>query len=65
MSSLLAYLTTNEVISHEQAKKGFDRLHEVRDLMLCVRAWYSFVERELYDYGHKQITELCRCDRRA
>ncbi|CAM9204107.1 unnamed protein product, partial [Sphacelaria rigidula] len=29
MSSLLAYLTTNEIISHEQAKKGFDRLHEV------------------------------------
>lgn len=29
MSSLLAYLTTNEVISHEQAKKGFDRLYEV------------------------------------
>lgn len=36
MSSLLAYLTTNEVISHEQAKKGFDRLYEV-----CLRACCS------------------------
>ncbi|CAM9421474.1 unnamed protein product [Ectocarpus sp. 6 AP-2014] len=28
MSSLLAYLNKNEVISDEQSKKGFDRLHE-------------------------------------
>lgn len=29
MSSLLAYLNANEVISDGQSKKGFDRLHEV------------------------------------
>lgn len=29
MSSLLAYLNANEVVSDGQSKKGFDRLHEV------------------------------------
>lgn len=30
MSSLLAYLNANEVISGAQTKKGFDRLYEVK-----------------------------------
>lgn len=29
MSALLAYLNSNEVVSDEQTKKGFDRLYEV------------------------------------
>lgn len=40
MSSLLAYLKVNEVISDGQIRKGFDRLHEVREIDehdLCLR----------------------------
>lgn len=34
MSSLLAYLNANEVVSAAQTKKGFDRLYEVRHEVL-------------------------------
>lgn len=38
MSSLLAYLNKNEIISDEQSKKGFDRLHEASQVKSTLKA---------------------------
>ncbi|CAN0381768.1 unnamed protein product [Ectocarpus sp. 12 AP-2014] len=56
MSSLLAYLNKNEVISDEQSKKGFDRLHEILpDLVLDTPAAPSLLTK----FTQQAISDGC------